>query len=285
MTCGAGTTLSDASEPALVEVDGLTPAFLAYASVFPIGYEARFDRPGLAPMRAYNHWRNQYPLIHEPGRPPVHWTLPDQTDLDNVQNNIRRAKERADVVFASFHWGDCWRVKHLTDHEKQTARFAVDHGADVILGHHHHAVRGIEWYRGRPILYGLGHFVFDSRAAWIEERYRQALTEADPLRKFEEIEFYWPREGWPLLPMHEDTRMTLLAWATLDSGGIDSCGFMPCKLTPDGLVHPLHTDSDDGRRVARYVDECNQSEGLQSQLTADGAARLGDFDTLSVVPR
>ena len=49
----------------------------------------------------------------------------------------------------------------MTDYEFVLARSAIDFGADVVLGHHHHFLRGIELYRSKPIFYGLGHFVFD----------------------------------------------------------------------------------------------------------------------------
>src|SRR5207244_1166869 len=141
-------------------------AFLAYASVFPIGFQARAHTPGLAPMRAYNAWREQFPTYYYPGIAPVITTVPDQGDLARLDEDIQCARERADVVVASFHWGDYSCPFRLTDHETRTARHCIDHGAHMVVGHHHHALRGMEWYQGRPILYGLGHFVFDFRLKW-----------------------------------------------------------------------------------------------------------------------
>ena len=43
------------------------------------------------------------------------------------------------------------------------ARFAVDCGADVVIGHHSHVVQPFAVYRGRPIFYGVGNFTFGSR--------------------------------------------------------------------------------------------------------------------------
>ncbi len=53
-TCGVGTNLIDARKPAIVKSNGVTVAYLAYASMFPCGYEAKSNRPGLAPVRGYN---------------------------------------------------------------------------------------------------------------------------------------------------------------------------------------------------------------------------------------
>lgn len=41
------------------------------------------------------------------------------------------------------------------------ARALIDVGADLVFGHSGHVVRGIEIYRGRPILYCAGDFIDD----------------------------------------------------------------------------------------------------------------------------
>jgi len=45
--------------------------------------------------------------------------------------------------------------------ERMRLREAVDHGADLALGHHAHVIQGFEVYRGRLIAYSLGNFLFD----------------------------------------------------------------------------------------------------------------------------
>jgi len=39
---------------------------------------------------------------------------------------------------------------------------AIDEGADIVVGHGSHTVLGIEIYKGRPILYGVGNFLFQN---------------------------------------------------------------------------------------------------------------------------
>jgi poly-gamma-glutamate capsule biosynthesis protein CapA/YwtB (metallophosphatase superfamily) len=283
-TCGAGGGLAEAREPAIVEAGGLRVAYLAYASVFPFGFEARADTPGLAPMRASNLWRDKYPTVRTPGARPAVTTVPEPIDVAHLDEDIRNARERADLVVTSFHWGDADRPYHLTDHEVRTARHCIDQGADLVVGHHHHALRGMEWYKGKPIMYGLGHFVFDMRIEWSEEFVR-GLRELYPAFDQEQTDYTpGPREGWPLLPMHEDTRMTVLAWATADHEGVRDIGFLPCRLTPDGLVHPLRHDTPEGEKVVRYLERGITSQDLNGAIMARGVP-LSGFDTLRVVPR
>ncbi len=281
-TCGAGSCLDEAREPATVEAGGLRVAFLAYASVFPVGYEARLTMPGLAPVRAHTIWRDPYPSINVPGKLPLVSTMPDEGDLARLAEDIERARTRADLVVTSFHWGDYSRPFHLTDHETRTARYAIDSGADLVVGHHHHALRGFEWYRGKPIMYGLGHFVFDLRLPWSGE-FEQDLSEIVPARPQDRSYHVFPREGWPLLPMHEDTRMTVLAWATAGDGGVTGIGFLPCRLTADGLVHPLRAGSPESDEVVRYLDTCISSQGLAGRIAAS-AVSIDGFDTYRIEP-
>ena len=42
-------------------------------------------------------------------------------------------------------------------------RRAVDSGADMVLGHGPHVLRGIEFYKGKPILYSLSNFIYQYR--------------------------------------------------------------------------------------------------------------------------
>jgi capsule synthesis protein PGA_cap len=284
-TCGVGNCVAEAREPAVLEADGVRVAFLAYASVFPMGYEATSERAGLAPMRAYNHWRDPFPTLYDPGREPVVTTVPDRADLACLGEDIRRARERADIVVTSFHWGDYTRPFRLTDHETRTARYCIDQGADMVVGHHHHALRAIEWYRGKPILYGLGHFVFDMRLALSEEEFHDRVLAHVPVGYFEQARYApGPRKGWPLLPMHEDTRMTVMAWACASKDGIEAIGFLPCRLSPDGLVHPLRLRSPESDQVVCYLEKCNRSQRLKTLILSGDSRRIAGFDTLRVVP-
>jgi len=278
-TCGAGEDLLDARKPAIVEAHGLRIAFLAYASVFPMGYEARSNVPGLAPLRAYDIYRPALDNYHMPGTPPLIQTVPDGRDLDALADDIRKAKSQADLVFTSFHWGDFLRPYHLTDHEVRTARLCIDHGADMVIGHHHHALRGMDWYRGKPILYGLGHFVFDLRLKISEEFKANFATYSEETRNYA----VFAREGWPLLPLHPDTRMTLLAWARADRAGVTDIGFVPCRLRPDGCVIAVDRESKDGSEVVDYIERCNASQKLNARILAEGAPDLAGCKSLRVI--
>jgi len=284
-TCGAGENLGDARSPAILDKQGTKVGFLAYSSVFPHGYQARGNVPGLAPLRAYNHF-HELPEYCAPGYLPRIETIPDPEDHRNLEADIKALRSKVDLVVVSVHWGDHLRPYMLTDHEKRAARVCIDQGADVVIGHHHHNLRGVEWYRGKPIFYGLGHFVFDLRLT-LNENLKTQLKQFDPTQ-FERFdpESYavGPREGWPLLPLHRDTRMTMLAWARVERGKVEQIGFIPCRLEPDGRVVTVEVNSEEGQEIISYVDRCITSEKLNAKLLTEDAPMIGGCRSVRVVP-
>ncbi|MQA13855.1 MAG: CapA family protein [Pseudonocardiaceae bacterium] len=281
-TVGAGRNLTEARRPATLRTGDVTVAYLAYASFFPSGYEARDDWPGLAPVRSRNHYVERFPNLWAPGTPPVCSTVPVPEDMERLEADLVAARQAADIVVASFHWGDYQRPYDLTDHEVRTAHFAVGCGADVVVGHHHHMLRGVEWYRDRPIFYGLGHFVFDF-----------ALPESGPAAMVDRQvtidpgnDTYYglaPRQGWPLHPWHPDARMTALAWVGLDGTTIDGAGFLPCRLNPAGQVEPLDPSSPAGAAVVEYVRTGCDTQDLGVELVNSPDVVLGGLPTVEVV--
>jgi poly-gamma-glutamate capsule biosynthesis protein CapA/YwtB (metallophosphatase superfamily) len=278
-TCGAGASSAAAREPAILVAEGVTIAFLAYSSIFPVGYEAEHDKPGLAPMRAYNFWREPFPGVHVPGIRPLITTVPDRADLDRLTEDIKRAEAVADLVIVSFHWGDQYQQFQLTDHETRTARYCIDHGADMVIGHHHHAPRGMEWYAGKPIMYGLGHFVFDCR---LDPDEAEQVIESDVGRYFQQIGFATGSDELADMPDHY--HLSLLAWAVVEHGEINDIGFLPCGLAPNGTVLPYQPDSPAGKELVGYLERCNRIPALNGLITAQGAPQIAGFNTLRVVP-
>ena len=282
-TCGAGDCIADARKPAILEKHGLRVALLGYASIFPWGYEAYQNIPGLVPVRAYDTWRSPLPRIHMPGALPISSTVPDPGDMARLKEDIQRAKAQADLVIPTFHWGDQTRPFHLTDHEIRTARFCIDSGADMVVGHHHHAIRGMEWYKGKPILYGLGHFVFDFVLGMTQEELKKFLLELSPDGFWDTSHVVAPREGWPWLPMHEDMRMTMVAWAKASENGVSEIGFLPCRLCPDGSVNPLQLGSDESNELLSYFAKCNTTQRLNGRAVPVSSVSLAGFPTVRVV--
>lgn len=107
-------------------------------------------------------------------------------DADANLKALKEARRQCDWLIFSFHsheFGDAGRLTAESDTQLQEpaqfmrdfSRAAIDAGADVVVGHGHHVTLGADMYRGRPIFYSLGNFVFqnDSVTQFPAEAYRR----------------------------------------------------------------------------------------------------------------
>jgi poly-gamma-glutamate capsule biosynthesis protein CapA/YwtB (metallophosphatase superfamily) len=78
-----------------------------------------------------------------------------------LETDIRALREHADRIVVTFHWGVPYEREPSSD-DRTKAHFAVDCGADAVVGHHPHIVQPFEIYRGCPIFYSVGNFAFGS---------------------------------------------------------------------------------------------------------------------------
>ncbi len=240
LTVGAGQDLTEARRPAIVERGGIRVGFLSFASVYQAGYDARHGSPGLSPMRIHSHYfipdRDAYGKV-EPGVRPQVRTFPFPEDMSVLRDSVASLRDEADVVIVSHHWGNAGEPALLTEYERVLGRATIDAGADIVVGHHHHFLRGVEIYKGKPIYYGLGHFVFDLPGLG-ESSTSAELTE---LKQMGDYAIY-PREGYPLSPFHPDSRMTMIAVCSFEGARLRSFGFLPCMIDAENYARPLSED-------------------------------------------
>lgn len=130
-TVGAGANRSEALRARIVQRNGITFAFLAFVTVPQVGIKYREELP-----------------------------CPAMGDSSSFGAEIARVRKEADFVIVSFHWGVEYTPRPSKE-QTRLAHYCIDHGADLILGHHPHVIQSIEKYRGKFILYSMGNFVFD----------------------------------------------------------------------------------------------------------------------------
>ena len=162
---GAGSQDAEARAPAVVVRHGHRIAFLQRSSVYwATNHEATPHSAGIAVIRGHTAYqvpmykmKREIPPLNRPGIPPYIVTWADPDYLAWFEKDLIAARETSDIVVASFHWG---LHKDVLDYMKEIAHFAIDAGADVVVGHGPHYSLGVEVYKGKPIFYGLGSFSF-----------------------------------------------------------------------------------------------------------------------------
>lgn len=85
------------------------------------------------------------------------WDEPDTASIIEV---LEKAEEESDIQIVTIHWGEEYALMG-NNAQRTLAHALIDNGADAIIGHHPHVVQHIEAYKGAPIFYSLGNFIFD----------------------------------------------------------------------------------------------------------------------------
>jgi poly-gamma-glutamate synthesis protein (capsule biosynthesis protein) len=96
--------------------------------------------------------------------------------VDTIASQIAAHARRGDVVVVSIHWGGNWGYT-IAAQQREFAHALIDAaGVDVVHGHSSHHPKGIEVYRGKPILYGCGDLLNDYEGISGYEVYRGNLA-------------------------------------------------------------------------------------------------------------
>lgn len=260
---GAGENIEAARRPAVRTLaDGTRVAFLAYTSILPQGYWAEARRPGCAPLRAHTYYEQ---IEHDqPGTPARVHTFAHAGDLAAMQADIRAARARADVVLVSMHWGIHFVRATIADYQREAARAAVAAGADAILGHHAHILKGIEVIGGKPVFYSLCNFATDLRMT-PEHAARPSFRELQRLAED------WEPDFGSLYNFPPAARMSMIARLHIADGRLQEAGFLPLHIGRDAVPRVLVPADPRYDEVVDYVAAVTREASLESRLhRADG---------------
>ena len=133
---GAGKNLEEAMSPIYYEFDGKVVALVgaSRAEKYKMTPQATETEPGI--LRCY--------------------------DTELFLQAIKEADENADFVIAVVHWGTEYSYD-LEEVQLTTGKEYLDAGADAIIGGHSHCLQGMEFYKGKPIIYSLGNYWFNNK--------------------------------------------------------------------------------------------------------------------------
>lgn len=136
---GAGESITEARKPAFMQINDIKAGMLAYTNYAELvfagdpyfKFEAEADKPGVAPVK-----------------------------LEYMLEDMENLREGVDLLIVSLHWG-IEESFNISPEQIELAHKIIDSGADIILGHHPHQFQGMEIYKGKPIIYSMGNFIFD----------------------------------------------------------------------------------------------------------------------------
>src|SRR5579864_7295731 len=169
---GTGNNVKEATAPGYLRTPKGTIALIASASgLIGPGASATADRPGVNELRVEAGDKENEATVDLPGAPA---NTPNPEDSQRILQSIRDARRHADLVivyqhnhvFANHSFATIFTEgmpERLAPNDwlKKWTHAEVDAGADIVVMHGAPLLHGVEIYRGRPIFYDLGNFIYN----------------------------------------------------------------------------------------------------------------------------
>ena len=260
---GAGADLAAARRAWIGQASGRRIAVLSYNCVGPEAAWAGTGKAGCAYL----------PVGTSDGSP-----VSPRAPLESVQPgalepflaDIGAARQQADIVIVALHKGIVHTPATLAPYEREIAQAAVDAGADAVIAHHAHIVRGIEFHRGKPIFHGLGNGCVVTRALspeqdhparreWAERRKRMFGFEPDP--------------AYFLAPFHPEAVNGMIGILEVHSDGTIGARIEPVHVEPPG--RPVLADPHRAPQVLAYIRGITLDAGLPA-ISIDDSGRVAE---------
>jgi poly-gamma-glutamate synthesis protein (capsule biosynthesis protein) len=162
---GAGATLAEAHAPGRTELAGFkaSASLLSYMRYWTAKYRSKDpSAPSLATI-------NPAVILVARDDKVEKVEGPLESDISVMEEDILLARRKTDLLLVSLHNHDvthhrAYGIQDKTPpNEEIMFRRAIEAGADLVLGTGPHVLRGIEIYKGRPIFYSLGDFIYQYR--------------------------------------------------------------------------------------------------------------------------
>ncbi len=264
---GAGKNEADARRYPVIDVKGTKVAVLGYCSILPQGFWAQEMRPGCNPARGITAY---VPVEHDqPGTPCRIYSFPHPDDLNHMIEDIQKARQEADIVIVSIHWGIHFKEAVIADYQKYYAHFAIDNGADLVLGHHAHILKPIEIYKGKVIFYSLGNFAMEEVTNMLRD---QATLHQDMLTSKNHTEmtaisdaFKTTKRSFPM-----DSYLTMVAKWEVKNKQITRVSFLPAYLPEDCAPYVLNSDDPKFQEIVSYMERISLAEKMDTKYPVEG---------------
>lgn len=247
---GAGPDLAEARTAAIAEVQGRRIALLSYNCVGPELSWAGKGKAGCAFL----------PMGTADGssvspRANLERVLP--IALEILEEDIIKVREHADIVIVALHKGLVHTPVRLAAYERPIAKAAIELGADAVISHHSHIIRGIEFHHGRPIFHGLGNGCVVTRALSPGQDHP---GRADWARKRREMFGFEPDPAYELAPFHPEAVNAFIGRLEFRPDGSIGPGIIPVFVEAPG--RPVLADDARSREISDYVERITVAAGL-----------------------
>ncbi|MCS7365880.1 MAG: CapA family protein [archaeon GB-1867-035] len=308
---GVGMNLGEARSPAYLETSWGRVALISAASTFPTEARAGASRPdlqgrpGVNPLRysvTYTIPKEAFEVIikiaklrgYKPkekidtirlfgnkfvkGEEVKIEFKVNKLDEEGNLKAIKDAKKMADFVIFSLHCHERYlSLEKPAPFIEEFARKCIDAGADLFVGHGPHVLRGIEIYKGKPIFYSLGNFIFQNdlikkQPADLYERYKLDWN-ATPSELYDTREKGIPdliKMGFKWFTEKPEYWETILVHCTFNEGRFEEIKLYPVDLgfekTRPNRGRPLLAKGEKALKILKNIKKLSKPYGTKIKI-------------------
>lgn len=204
-------------------------------------------------------------------------TICNKTDLARITEEVKKAKTQADYVFVGLHSHD---IKGFTDdtpddYAEEFAHACIDSGANAIIGTGTHQLKAVELYKGAPIFYSLGNFMFvsehmDYAPADYYERYDEPIT-----TDLDKIWIKRSKNNTIGLEFDKANYLSIVPILEFEEGRLNALQLKPIELGFSGECgkqkgYPYVAGKDDAEYILHRLNELSRPYGTELFLSKSG---------------
>ena len=198
-------------------------------------------------------------------------TFVNKKDMARQIEWIQEAKTRSDICIVSLHAHESkYERQFPADFIKDFAKQAVDNGADVVVCHGPHLLRGIEMYEGKPIFYSLGNFIGMNDLVKVlpEGSYERFGIDSTLLpSKVFDLRSEGGTKGFPGV---DDFWITVVPVIEYEDAGIKQISLYPVRLKNDKHVahrgKPYLVEGNEARHIIEHVKSLSEEFGTKVEM-------------------
>lgn len=203
-------------------------------------------------------------------------TEPKAADMDAVAKWTREAKRRAETVIVSLHAHEQGNNKEEPAEFIRTfAHKVIEQGADLVVGHGPHLLRGMEIYQGKPIFYSLGNFVGQNELVYKLPADSYERFRVDPSKTPGELFETRTQNDTKSFPADKRFWQTLMPICEFEDGRLDRIELIPVTLghgeVPYRRGRPRLAVGEEGNEILTRFAELSKADGTTVSV-GDGRA-------------
>lgn len=198
-------------------------------------------------------------------------TLPNKKDMARIEAEIREARKQADIVLVSLHAHQSRGVPQNIPAQfiETFSRACIDAGADAMIGHGPHELRGIEIYKNKPIFYSLGNFIFQTETVSLQPydaNYNRGLPLDTKVAAYMDNRSKNGTVGYAAMP---EIWKAVMAGLTVEDGKVTQVVLHPICLgmgTARSRQGWPKLDVKEGEETLRYLSGLSEAYGTRIEI-------------------